>query len=194
VCQWALKVRSLPELRFVNRYHEDAGYIAALTQRLTEHWMSHGRPDKLVLSFHGMPKRTRKLGDPYQAECLVTAQRLAERLDINAEDIVVTFQSRFGKAEWLQPYTEPTLIQLAREGVKRVDVMCPGFTADCLETLEEIAQEAREAFLHAGGSAFNYVPCLNDQHAWIAALADIAQQHLQGWNTQPLGANRCASR
>ncbi len=188
VCQWALKVRSLPELRFVNRYHEDTGYIAALTQRLTEHWMSHGRPDKLVLSFHGMPKRTRKLGDPYQAECLVTAQRLAERLDINAEDIVVTFQSRFGKAEWLQPYTEPTLIQLAREGVKRVDVMCPGFTADCLETLEEIAQEAREAFLHAGGSEFNYVPCLNDQHAWIAALADIAQQHLQGWNTQPLGA------
>jgi len=181
IYQWALKVRALPELRFVNRYHDDPAYIAALAKRLSDHWMSHGRPDKLVMSFHGMPRRTRDLGDPYQGECLETGRLLAQRLDLKDGQWAVTFQSRFGKAEWLQPYTEPTLVALAKQGVKRVDVMCPGFTADCLETLEEIAQEAREAFLHAGGAEFNYIPCLNDQHEWIAALTGIATRHMQGW-------------
>ena len=181
IYQWALKVRALPELRFVNRYHDDPAYIAALAKRVSDHWMSHGRPDKLVMSFHGMPRRTRDLGDPYYGECLETGRLLAQRLDLKDGQWVVTFQSRFGKAEWLQPYTEPTLVGLAKQGIKRVDVMCPGFTADCLETLEEIAQEARDAFLEAGGAEFNYIPCLNDQHEWIAALSALAIRHMQGW-------------
>jgi ferrochelatase len=184
IYQWAQRIRALPELRFVNRYHDDPAYIAALAKRVSDHWMSHGRPDKLVMSFHGMPRRTRDLGDPYHGECLETGRLLAQRLDLKDEQWVVTFQSRFGKAEWLQPYTEPTLVGLAKQGVKRVDVMCPGFTADCLETLEEIAQEARDAFLEAGGAEFNYIPCLNDQHEWIAALSAIAIRHMQGWTTQ----------
>jgi ferrochelatase len=182
---WAAKVRHLPEMRFVNRYHDDAGYIEALAQRVLAHWQTNGRGDRLVLSFHGVPRRTLLLGDPYHCECLKTARLLGERLALKADELVVTFQSRFGKAEWLQPYTEPTLVELARQGVARVDLMCPGFTADCLETLEEIDQEAREAFLEAGGREFHYIPCLNDSHAWIAALADLAIRHMQGW---PMGA------
>ena len=181
VCQWAGRVRTLPELRFVNRYHDDPGYIAALAKRIVDFWAAHGRPDKLVLSFHGVPKRTLMLGDPYHCECLKTARLLGEQLGIAAGDMQVTFQSRLGRAEWLQPYTEPTLVALAKQGVKRADVVCPGFTSDCLETLEEIDQEARAAFLHAGGQEFNYLPCLNDQHEWIAALSAIAIRHLQGW-------------
>lgn len=178
---WAARVRALPELRFVNHYHDDPGYIRALAKRITSFWTDRGRPDKLVLSFHGVPKRTLALGDPYHCECLKTARLLTEQLRIAATDVVVTFQSRLGRAEWLQPYTEPTLIGLAQQGVKRVDVACPGFTSDCLETLEEIDQEARTAFLQAGGTEFNYLPCLNDQHEWIAALAALAIQHTQGW-------------
>ncbi len=181
---WSAQVRNVPEFRFVNRYHDDPGYIEALAQRVLAHWQAEGRSEKLVLSFHGVPKRTLLLGDPYHCECLKTARLLGERLALQPEQLVVTFQSRFGKAEWLQPYTEPTLVELAKAGVARVDVMCPGFTADCLETLEEIDQEAREAFLEAGGREFHYIPCLNDSHPWIAALAGIALRHLHGWPAQ----------
>jgi ferrochelatase len=184
VTHWALKVRALPELRFVNRYFDDAGYIAALARRVTDHWQANGRPDKLVLSFHGLPRRNTTLGDPYLDECLATARLLGQRLGLEADAMLVTFQSRLGRAEWLQPYTEPTLVALAREGVKRIDVICPGFTSDCLETLEEIDQQAREAFLRAGGETFHHIACLNDQHEWIAALADLAIRHLQGWPTR----------
>ncbi len=180
---WAARVRSLPELRFVNRYHDDPAYIEALAQRVLAHWQTHGRGEKLVLSFHGVPERTRALGDPYYDECLASAKRLGERLSLRDEQLVVTFQSRFGKAAWLQPYTEPTLVALAKQGVASLDVMCPGFTADCLETLEEIDQEVRAAFLAAGGREFRYIPCLNDSHPWIDALAQIAMRHLQGWPT-----------
>jgi protoporphyrin/coproporphyrin ferrochelatase len=181
VYQWAATVRHVPELRFVNRYHDDAGYITALARRITAHWQSHGRPDQLVMSFHGVPARTLHLGDPYHCECHKTARLLAERLGLSREQYKLSFQSRFGKAKWLEPYTEPTLIAMARAGVKRVDVVCPGFTSDCLETLEEIALEARAAFLMAGGKEFNYIPCLNDSPEWITALTGIAQQHLAGW-------------
>ena len=181
---WAQTVRAPPELRFVNRYHDDRGYIAALAKRVADHWASHGRPERFVLSFHGVPKRTLLLGDPYHCECLKTARLLGEALGLARGELLVTFQSRLGRAEWLQPYTEPTLVALAQQGVKRVDVMCPGFTSDCLETLEEIDMEARAAFLGAGGTEFNYLPCLNDSHAWIAALSAIAERHLQGWPTQ----------
>jgi ferrochelatase len=183
VGQWSAQTRSVPELRFVNSYHDDDGYIDALVQRVRDHWSTHGRAQRLLLSFHGIPRRAVALGDPYQAQCLDTARRLAERLGTAADELVVTFQSRFGKAEWLQPYTEPTLVELARAGIKDVAVMCPGFSTDCLETLEEIDQEARAAFLAAGGNEFRYIPCLNDSHAWIAALAALAIRHLQGWPT-----------
>lgn len=181
VYQWAARTRAVPELRFVNHYHDDAGYIRALERRLREYWAREGEPDRLVLSFHGVPARSLTLGDPYHCECQKTARLLRERLQWPAERVLLTFQSRFGKAKWLEPYTEPTVIQLAASGVARVDVFCPGFTSDCLETLEEIGQEVRHAFLQAGGRVFNHIPCLNDQHEWISALADIAGKHLQGW-------------
>ena len=180
---WMRKRRNLPELRFVKHFHDDPGYIGALARRVGDHWMTHGRPDRLVLSFHGLPQRSLALGDPYHCECLKTGRLLAERLKLREDNVVVTFQSRFGKAEWLKPYTEPTLVALAKQGVSRVDVFCPGFVADCLETLEEIDQEARAAFLAAGGKEFGYIPCLNDQHEGIAALAEIAIEHMAGWPT-----------
>lgn len=199
VYQWAATVRSIPELRFINHYHDDPRYIAALASRVSQHWLVHGRPDMLVMSFHGVPERTLHLGDPYHCECFKTARLLAEQLGLRADQFKVTFQSRLGRAKWLQPYTEPTLIAMGKAGVKRVDVICPAFTSDCLETLEEINQEAREAFLHAGGQAFHYIACLNDDDAWIAALGEITQQHLQGWPTlttpddQTLAASRASA-
>jgi ferrochelatase len=181
---WGARVRRLPEFRFVNQYHDDPLYIEALAASVTRHWKDHGRPDQLLMSFHGIPERNIKLGDPYQAQCLATAGLLAERLQLAREQYRVTFQSRFGRARWLEPYTEPTLRELGTAGVARVDVMCPGFPADCLETLEEIAMEGREAFLHAGGKEFHYIPCLNDSREWITALAGIAERHLGGWPTR----------
>lgn len=193
---WAQRVRRLPELRFVNSYHGDEGYIEALARSVERHWREHGRPgpsDRLVMSFHGVPERTRRLGDPYADECQATAQALAQRLDLAPGQWWLTFQSRFGKARWLEPYTEPTLVEMARTGVQRVDVLCPGFTSDCLETLEEISQEARSAFLTAGGKTFHYLPCLNDQPDWIGALGRIAQRHLEGWPLEPAGRVRGAA-
>ncbi|MFG6414875.1 ferrochelatase [Roseateles sp. DC23W] len=183
VARWSLQTRHLPELRFINRYHDDAAYIGALAQTVREHWQREGRADKLVMSFHGMPERTLQLGDPYHCECLKTGRLLAEALGLKDGEWLVTFQSRFGKAKWLEPYTEPSLIKLAKEGLKSVDVICPGFAADCLETLEEINQEAREAFLHAGGQRFGYIACLNDHPDGMRALAGLAERHLQGWPT-----------
>ena len=188
VYAWAGTQRHVPELRFVNRYHDDPLYIEALARRIEAHWKEHGQPDQLVMSFHGVPERTLHLGDPYHCESHKTARLLAERLGLRKERWRLTFQSRFGKAKWLEPYTEPTLVALAQGGTRRVDVVCPGFTNDCLETLEEIAQEAREAFEHAGGKDFHYIPCLNDSPAWIGALSQIAQQHLAGWSVQSADA------
>ncbi|MBK9522289.1 MAG: ferrochelatase [Rhodocyclaceae bacterium] len=188
VSTWAQRTRSLPELRFVNRYHDDPGYIAALAASVQRHWRRNGRTDttktKLVMSFHGVPHRTLELGDPYHCECHKTARLLATALSLGPDDYVVTFQSRLGRAKWLQPYTEPTLKALAKQGVARVDVVCPGFTSDCLETLEEIAMEGREAFMHAGGQEFHYIPCLNDDPEWITALCQLSERHLSGWPTQ----------
>ncbi len=195
VCTWAQRTRNVPELRFINHYHDDPGYINALCKRVTDHWAANGKPEKLVLSFHGVPKRTLGLGDPYHCECLKTARLMRQRLGVAEDFVIVTFQSRLGKAEWLQPYTEPTLIAMAQQGTKRVDVMCPGFTSDNLETLEEINMEAREAFLHAGGKEFHQIACLNDLHEWIAALAGIAANHMQGWPTQtPVDADALAAQ
>ena len=184
VYTWAARTRALPELRFVNHYHDNPDYIAALANSIQRHWKANGRPDQLVMSFHGVPARSLALGDPYHCECMKTARLLAAKLNLSKEQYKVTFQSRLGRAKWLEPYTEPTLIAMGRAGVKRVDVVCPGFTSDCLETLEEISMEARAAFLLAGGKTFHYIPCLNDDPEWITALCNITERHLAGWDTQ----------
>ena len=188
------QVRNVPELRLVRNYHDHPGYILALRDTVLAYWQSHGRGEQLVMSFHGVPKRTLLLGDPYHCECHKTARLLAAELGLKPEQYMVTFQSRFGKAEWLQPYTAPTLEQLARDGLKRVDLICPGFTSDCLETLEEISIEARHDFLQAGGREFHYIPCLNEAPVWIDGLADIAEQHMLGWPTMLTTAQREAAQ
>lgn len=174
-------LRSQPELRFVQRYGQDAGYIAALAAKVRAHWAEHGRAERLLMSFHGLPKVSIAQGDPYHAECLDTARRLAAALALGEHEVVVTFQSRFGAQEWLQPYTEPTVAALAKDGVRTLDVICPGFSVDCLETLEEIAQGCAETFHAAGGQTLRYIPALNDDPVWIDALADLAERNLLGW-------------
>lgn len=180
---WSVDVRRLPEFRFVNSYHDDPGYIEALARSVRRHWQANGQGEMLLMSFHGVPERTALLGDPYAKQCQETARLLADNLRLPASQYRVSFQSRFGKAKWLEPSTDATLRGFGAQGLSRVDVMCPGFTSDCLETLEEINMEGREAFLHSGGQAFNYIPCLNDDPDWIEALAQIAQRHLAGWPT-----------
>jgi ferrochelatase len=179
------RTRNVPEVRWIKHFHDDPGYIAALRESVLDHWKRHGRAQdrggKLVMSFHGVPKRTLRLGDPYHCECQKTGRLLGESLGLAADQYAVTFQSRFGRAEWLQPYTAPTLESLARAGVDVVDVICPGFPADCLETLEEIAMEGRDSFLAAGGSEYRYIPCLNGSPRFINALADLSARHMFGW-------------
>ena len=159
----------------IENFHDHPAYIAAVAAGVQRHWAAKGKAEKLVMSFHGLPRRAVEQGDPYQTQCLATAKILAGVLRIAPGDYLVTFQSRFGAAEWLQPYTEPTLVALAKQGVKRVDVVCPGFVSDCLETLEEIGIEARRAFLGAGGREFHALPCLNESPEWIVALAKIVE-------------------
>jgi ferrochelatase len=174
-------VRNVPALRILKQFHDDRGYIEALAASVREHWSTHGRPDRLVMSFHGVPRFSLDRGDPYHCHCQKTGRLLAEALQLPAGSWLVTFQSRFGKAEWLKPYTMETIEQLGREGTRRVDVVCPGFVSDCLETLEEIAMENRAAFLAAGGGEFHYIPCLNERADWIEALAGLVLGELQGW-------------
>lgn len=180
--------RNFPEIRFVRNFHDHAGYIGALAQSVRDHWMKNGQADRLVMSFHGIPRRSLDLGDPYHCECHKTARLLATALELPQDRWQLTFQSRFGKAEWLKPYTQPTLEGLARAGVRSVDVICPGFPADCLETLEEIAMECQSAFLAAGGKTFHYIPCLNERDDWIRALSSLARDHLGNWLDIPLPA------
>lgn len=179
------RMRRMPALRVVDAYHDDAGYIGALVQNINDFWVQNGRPNKLLLSFHGVPRRTLDRGDPYHCHCQKTARLVATELGLKPEQYAVTFQSRFGRSEWLKPYTEATLVALAKEGVRRVDVACPGFVSDCLETLEEIALEGRAAFLKAGGGEFHAIPCLNEHPAWIGALASLALKNLAGWLDPP---------
>ena len=187
VAAWSAQARQLPEFRFVNRYHDDPAYIQALADSVRTFWSARGHRRRLVMSFHGLPQRSLNLGDPYHCECHKTARLVGEALGLSREDYLVTFQSRFGKAQWLRPYTEPTLKELAAQGVREVDVLCPGFPVDCLETLEEIAQEARDAFLEAGGTAFDYIPCLNDTDGGLSSVMGVARRHLSGWPTPAAG-------
>ena len=175
------KMRNMPEIRTVKQYHDHPRYIAALAQNVRDYWDSHGRPDKLIISFHGTPRANLDKGDPYHCACQKTGRLLAEALALDTKQYAVCFQSRFGKAKWLTPYTASTLRQLGKAGVSRVDVVCPGFVSDCLETLEEIALEGKDIFIQAGGKEFHYIPCLNERNDWIQALADLTCAHLQGW-------------
>lgn len=174
------RTRWVPELRFVASYHDEPAYIDALAAAIREAWRG-GEPERLLLSFHGIPKKASLAGDPYSCQCRKTARLLLERLGWPGERAAVTFQSRFGRAEWLMPYTDATLAEWGAAGVRRVDVVCPGFAADCLETLEEIAIGGRKVFLAAGGGEFRYIPALNDRPDHIAALAAVCRRHLAGW-------------
>ncbi|MBN8505175.1 MAG: ferrochelatase [Burkholderiales bacterium] len=184
VSAWMQQQRALPELRFITHYHDDEAYLRALARSVKAHWQREGRGRVLLMSFHGMPERTLKLGDPYHCECHKTARLLAERLGLQAHEWRVSFQSRFGKAKWLEPSTEQVLQELGQQKLDALDLICPGFSADCLETLEEIAMEGRETFQHAGGGQYRYIPCLNDSSEGMQALTEIAERHLAGWPTQ----------
>lgn len=181
VWETLLHTRNPPQVRALRHFHDHPGYIAALKQSVEAHWAQHGKPDVLVMSFHGVPRRSLDLGDPYHCECLKAGRLLAESLGLVAEQYRVTFQSRFGRAEWLQPYTDKTLEELGRAKTKRLDILCPGFVADCLETLEEIAMEGKATFLNAGGGEFRHIPALNDRPIWIGALSDLVVRELAGW-------------
>ena len=181
--QWSQTTRNIPELRFVKHYHDDPRYISALAGHVRHEWKGRERPNVVVMSFHGLPARSTERGDPYHSECLQTGQLLAQALKLTPTQYKITFQSRLGRAKWLEPDTQATLIELGKAGTQRVDVLCPSFTCDCLETLQEINEEAQTAFLGAGGKEFHYIACLNNDHAWITALADMTLQHLQGWPT-----------
>lgn len=176
-----LHTRNPPEIRVIRHFHDDPGYIQALRQSIEMFWAERGRPEVLVMSFHGVPRRSLDLGDPYHCECQKTGRLLAEALGLKPEQYRISFQSRFGRAEWLKPYTTATLEALGKAGTRRVDVICPGFTADCLETLEEIGMEGKGDFLQAGGGEYHYIPALNDRPLWIQALTDLVYRHLAGW-------------
>jgi ferrochelatase len=178
------KMSPRPEARMVREFHAHTAYVKAIARTVNAYWEKHGRPDKLLMSFHGLPKSAVAKGDPYQAQCLETARLVAIELGWNDARTVVSFQSRFGAQEWLKPYTADTLAALGRDGVGRVDVICPGFTADCLETLEEIAQEGRDAFRKAGGKEFHYIPTPNDTPPWMTALTILVMENLQSWDTR----------
>lgn len=175
--------REIPSLRFVRDYHDDVGYIGAIADKIRAYWDEHGRGDMLLMSFHGLPQRFADLGDPYPEQCRTTGRRIADHLGLEDDAWMVTFQSRFGPQKWLTPYTDKTLEALARKGTTSVDLTCPGFSADCLETLEENAMTNREMFLQAGGQRFHYIACLNDDPKHIAALTDLIATNLGDWAT-----------
>ena len=181
-----------PELRLINEYHDDPGHIAALAQSIQNWWQSHGRGDKLLLSFHGIPERYVRLGDPYFDHCQRTARLLRERLGLSVDEMPLSFQSRVGRERWLHPYTDLTVRELAAAGVKKLDVVCPGFAVDCLETLEEIAMQNREFFIEAGGEDLRYIPSLNDSAEQVSSLAALIQRHTEGWFDGPTSTSPTA--
>ena len=173
--------RLIPEMRFINHYHDHTGYIDALANSVTKHWAEHGKPELFLMSFHGVPKRYLINGDPYHCECHKTGRLLAEKLGLSKAQYRVTFQSIFGREEWLKPYTMDTLKALPAEGYKHVQIICPGFAADCLETLEEIAVENKDYFVEAGGENFSYIPALNTEPEHIKFLSDLISEHSKTW-------------
>ena len=173
--------RRVPHLRFVSGYHNHPGFIAALAASIRNHWDKHGKPQQLVFSFHGTPVASLHQGDPYHCQCHETARLTAETLKLKNEEWIVTFQSRFGPTQWLQPYTDKTLEALPKKDVRDIQIVCPAFSADCLETLEEIDEENREIFLSAGGEKFSYIPALNDNEHHIEFLASLVKENCDDW-------------
>ena len=171
----------LPETRWVNEYHQHPLYIQALANSVKEYWAEHGQGNKLLMSFHGIPQRYEDRGDPYPSQCRATAKALADTLNLKDDQWFCAFQSRFGREEWVKPYTDFTLKEWGEQGIGRVDVISPAFAADCLETLEELEEENRENFIEAGGKEYHYIPCLNDRDDHIQMMVDLVQQHTQGW-------------
>ncbi len=180
LCNW----RRLPDIRFISHYHDLPAYIQALSDSIRNSWQQRGQAEKILFSFHGIPQRYFAAGDPYFCECQKTARLVAESLSLTEEQWQVSFQSRFGREPWLQPYTDKTLEQLAAGGIKKVDVICPGFACDCLETLEEIAVENRDIFIAAGGEHFNYIPALNSQSQHVQALVELLIENMSGWEIE----------
>ena len=181
------KRRWLPDMNFISHYHDFEPYIDALAAKVREFQASAGVPDKLIFSYHGVPKRYLLEGDPYHCECHKTSRLLAEKLGLTADQYMTTFQSRFGREEWLKPYTDETLKALPSQGVKSIQVFCPGFSSDCLETIEEIGQENREYFMESGGESYEYIPALNSDPNHIDMMVQLLEPHLQNWL---LGAER----
>ncbi|OOF11283.1 ferrochelatase [Salinivibrio sp. PR5] len=171
----------IPALRYVNHYHDHPLYQASLAHSVKQHWQAHGKGDLLLCSYHGIPQRFADNGDPYPRHCEQTTSLLQAELGLADNEIMMTYQSRFGREEWLKPYTDKTLETLPSKGVKTLDIMTPAFSADCLETLEEIAEQCRDTFLEAGGERFRFIPCLNDDEAHIHLMASLVAQHTQGW-------------
>ena len=175
------KWRWIPELRFINQYFEEESYINALSKSIQDFWNKNGKPQKIIFSYHGIPKKYHTKGDPYHCFCLKTTRLVKEYLNLNDEEIMTTFQSRFGRAEWLQPYTSQTLIELPNKGIKDIHIISPGFSADCLETLEELEEENREYFIKSGGEEYKYIQCLNDHPLHISMMVKLILKHTQGW-------------
>ena len=175
------RLRWVPETRFINQYHDEPGYIAALAASIREFWKQNGRGTKLMFSFHGVPKQTLLNGDPYHCQCQKTARLVAEALELGDDEWLLSFQSRVGREEWLNPYTDETIAKLGKEGMDRLDVVCPGFSTDCLETLEEIAMQNAELFVESGGKTLHYIPALNAREDHVGFLADLVEKHLGGW-------------
>lgn len=174
--------RWLPDFRFIANYHDFSPWIEAMAQHIERFWETHGRAEKLLFSYHGVPKKYLMAGDPYHCACHKTSRLLAERLALKPEEHFTSFQSRFGREEWLKPYTDHTLKAWPKQGVGSVQVFCPGFASDCLETIEEIGEENKEYFMAAGGQSYDYIPCLNAQASHIEALTELIEQNLAGWS------------
>ncbi len=176
------KWRWIPEIRFVNQYFEEKNYIKALAKSIEEFWKKNEKPQKLIFSYHGIPKKYLLKGDPYHCFCLKTSRLVKEYLKLKDEEILTTFQSRFGSQEWLQPYTDQTLKALPKQDVKKVHIISPGFSVDCLETLEELQVENKNYFMEAGGHDYKYIPCLNDNPLHIEFIVELILKHIQGWD------------
>lgn len=173
--------RNVPAVRTVRDFHDNKHYISSVVSSIQSYWQQNGKCDCLVMSFHGLPQSSHELGDPYYTQCMASGRLIAEQLGLSDKQYRISFQSRFGPKKWLQPYTIDTVKELGSFGTKHVDVVCPGFVADCLETLEEIAMQVRNEFLSAGGETFRYIPALNDNDEWIDSMFEICRENLSGW-------------